>query len=136
MTVIKRAELTVGEVRIIATGEADGDGPVKITHLDISGERITTESLRRLPISVIETAVRWTTDQSDLETFDGRRVGEDPVAFAERVARAYRAAASRSSRPNKVIAEQANVPVSTVRGWVREARLRGLLDVGTQGKAG
>jgi hypothetical protein len=38
--------------------------------------------------------------------------------------------------PAKAMAEHSHVPVSTVRGWIREARLRGKLPPGTRGRAG
>lgn len=136
MADLRRAEFNIDGIRIIATAEIEADDSVKVVHLDITGNRITTEALRRVPISVIEAAARWTADPADLANFDGRRHGEPPAAFAERVAKAYRAAASTSARPNKLLSERAGVPVATVRGWVREARLRGFLEAGTRGKAG
>lgn len=136
MANLRRAEFNIDGIRIVASAELEADGSARVVHLEVSGRRITTEALRRVPISVIEASARWTADPGDLDNFEGRRPGEDPIEFSRRVTKAYRAAASRSSRPNKLIAQQADVPVSTVRGWIREARLRGLLEPGTQGKAG
>lgn len=54
--------------------------------------------------------------------------GYDPDEFYRRVAEAYTAHILRTSRVAPAIAEEAGVPVTTVRGWIREARRRGHLE--------
>lgn len=62
--------------------------------------------------------------------------GTDPAGFSERVAAAYREYAMQTRAPAIKIAEEAGVPVATVRSWIREARRRGKLPPGRKGKAG
>lgn len=64
----------------------------------------------------------------------GRPDAADP-SFYQRVAAAYRSAATESGRPAVVLAEENEVPVETVRRWVKEARRRGFLEAGGKGRA-
>ena len=59
-----------------------------------------------------------------------------PDSFYQQVAEDYLAAASVSARPSVNLARGADVPVSTVRGWVAEARRRGFLPPGQKGRRG
>jgi hypothetical protein len=59
-----------------------------------------------------------------------------PDSFYQLVASDYLEAASVSSRPSVNLATGAGVPVSTVRGWVAEARRRGFLPPGQKGRRG
>lgn len=57
-----------------------------------------------------------------------------PLAGAGGVARAYQDFAPRTRKPAAEIAKEADVPIGTAHGWVREARRRGHLPpVGTAG---
>jgi hypothetical protein len=62
--------------------------------------------------------------------------GSDPEAFYRLVASAYGAYSTQTNAPAVAIAEEANVPVTTVHRWVREARRRGFLPPGRKGRAG
>lgn len=62
--------------------------------------------------------------------------GSDPDGFYQLVARAYAEYAPRTRAPAVEIAKEADVPIGTARGWVREARRRGHLRPGRQGKVG
>jgi hypothetical protein len=65
---------------------------------------------------------------------DGRK---RPDTFYVKVAELYLDLIERSShRPAAEIAEANNVPVTTVRRWIKEARARRLLGPGRTGKAG
>lgn len=59
-----------------------------------------------------------------------------PDSFYQKVASEYLEAASVSARPSVNLATGAGVPVSTVRGWVAEARRRGFLPPGQKGRRG
>jgi hypothetical protein len=59
-----------------------------------------------------------------------------PDSFYQQVARDYLDAASVSPRPAVNLAKGAGVPVSTVHGWVKEARRRGFLPPGQKGRRG
>lgn len=60
----------------------------------------------------------------------------DPDTFYARVAWAYAEYVAQSRAPAVAIAEEAKVPVGTARRWINEARRRGKLRPGRQGKAG
>lgn len=56
--------------------------------------------------------------------------GTDPDGFARRVAEAYADAVAARQSPAEAIREEADVPLATARGWIREARRRGALAPG------
>jgi len=60
----------------------------------------------------------------------------DPEGFYRRVADAYNETLLETSAPAPVLAAEAGVPVPTARRWIAEARRRGLLPPGRQGRAG
>lgn len=62
--------------------------------------------------------------------------GSDPDGFYRRVATAYLQYAVETKAPARAIAEEAQVPVTTVHRWVREARMRGFLRPGRKGRVG
>lgn len=62
--------------------------------------------------------------------------GTNPERFYKQVAEAYSEAVLATSKPAKVMAEEAGVPVGTVHRWIREARRRGYLPPARQGRAG
>jgi hypothetical protein len=61
---------------------------------------------------------------------------EDRKRFARLVANSYKFYVARTPKPALAIAQAEGVPVGTVRRWIREARDLGVLEKGTQGKAG
>lgn len=66
----------------------------------------------------------------------GRPTGQDPEAFYRQVALSYSELARSTRAPAKALADDADVPVTTVHRWIREARRRGFLPPGRKGKAG
>lgn len=62
--------------------------------------------------------------------------GSDPEKFYRQVALAYRQYAIETKAPARAIADEAQVPVTTVHRWIREARQRGFLPPGRKGRAG
>jgi hypothetical protein len=60
----------------------------------------------------------------------------DPEGFYRRVADAYNETLATTSAPAPVLVAEAGVPVPTARRWIAEARRRGLLPPGRQGRAG
>lgn len=134
--------LTPRPVRVYVLWETSDDGKGRhIAGFCVAGGPVTASLVRSIPIGRLERlgplpdgfaegAIR-----SDLAPLQ-RIKGEDPEVFADRVATYYRMFSQSSSKPAKEIADHSEVPVATVRGWIREARMRGKLPPGTQGKAG
>lgn len=59
-----------------------------------------------------------------------------PDSFYEAVARAYTALVPTSRRPAHEIAEANDVPITSVHGWIKEARRRAFLPPGRKGSRG
>lgn len=152
-------DLTV-HLRVEAADEYRID-PV-ITHLLIAAPDIDTNLLRNIhPQRLLAqahkgvqvAAIRDAVDDSALTIGElrgrarppkppGRRkplgrpeAAKDRDAFYQAVAFHYRSAATQSGRPAMVLAEENDVPVETVRRWVKEARRRGHLSPGRKGRA-
>lgn len=129
-------------IRVYVRWEHEAEGKVRLSGLCLAGDNITTDTLRALPVSRLEnlhgvTGVAVPQQQFVRELAPLKRhQGEDPDEFSGRVAYYYRVFAAISSRPAMEIAQHSGVPVGTVRGWIREARLRGKLPPGTRGRAG
>lgn len=125
--------------RVYVRWQNDG-GRTHISGLCLDGAPITTDTLRSIPVGRLENLAATVMAPRMASTDDlsplTRERGSDPEEFAERVATYYRVFAAASDRPAKEMAEHSGVPVGTVRGWIREARLRGKLPPGRQGKAG
>jgi len=66
----------------------------------------------------------------------GRPDGTNSDRFYKRFAATYRSAATESSKPAVILAGENDVPVETVRRWIKEARRRGHLEPGRRGRAG
>lgn len=60
----------------------------------------------------------------------------DPEGHARTTAIAYQEAVRAGRDPGPAMAAEAGVPVCTVYGWIKQARLRGFLPPGQRGKAG
>ncbi|MEU7807893.1 hypothetical protein AB0B18_15715 [Micromonospora chalcea] len=88
-----------------------------------------------------ETEHRWMSWSRSQPTTPAREPlsrpdGTDPDAFSRRVAQAYAVAVESTSAPAKALADEAQVPVTTVHRWIREARQRGHLPPARRGRAG
>jgi hypothetical protein len=59
-----------------------------------------------------------------------------PDSFYEDVASSYLACIESGTKPAPLLASYWRVPVTTIHGWVKEARRRGILQPGRKGKAG
>lgn len=121
-------------------GDSPEGRPV-ITGLVITGDVLTAESLRRVPVRIIEQAMaesRAGTEEqmrAELEALPPLERGDLPAAaFSQLVADHYRIWARYVSRPAAGMAERWGVKSATMHGWIREARLRGLLPEAERGK--
>jgi hypothetical protein len=62
--------------------------------------------------------------------------GRDPEKFYRHVAAVYNLYAETTKAPARSMADEAEVPVTTVHRWIREARIRGFLPPGRKGRVG
>ncbi|WP_460302801.1 hypothetical protein [Actinocorallia aurea] len=112
-----------------------------ISGLCLADGPVTARAIRSIPIGQLELLRRSDTGfpmgliKAHLKPLR-RSDYADPEQFAEQVAHYYLNFSNMSSKPAKEMADHSGVPVTTVRGWIREARLRGKLPPGTKGKAG
>lgn len=145
-------------VRVVARD----DGRMGLAELRVVGEP-TSELLRSIPVGRIEAAAnaqltvldetvshaprrrrsrRWTAAQLDggagweQPGTAGVRTRGRPDRFYEDIATEYLDLARSSRRPAADLADEHEVPVTTVHRWIKEARRRGHLAPGRPGKAG
>jgi hypothetical protein len=131
-------------------------GRSKITSLTVSSAQgVTVNALRSLPLRGIEK--KRDKDWAGIQRFARQITGYDaltelqellaqlpdgerrrvPARFYELVASIYKSQVSAGFRtPSRSIAKATDTPLPTVQGWVRRARLRGLLPPARQGTAG
>ena len=94
------------------------------------------ELRRRLAVVTDEIASLRTQTRGTLPKLR-RPTGKDVRSFYVQVADAYELALLRTHHPAAALADAAQVPVTTMHRWIREARRRGLLAPATrQGAAG
>ncbi len=113
-----------------------------LSGLLLLGDSIRGETLRKVPVSVMENSHNLTQRQSDAEAMGPiadlpplrREPGMTPEAFSQLVAQHYRAWAAVVPSPVAAIAAEWKVKPPTVHGWIREARLRGYLPPARRGK--
>lgn len=126
----------------------DEHGRWAITDLHLRAQRLTAGMLRAISLPLLEArrnddataAVAWemvaSLPQRERITRPPRNSPGDLDVFYQRVALAYRTYARMGQHPAPAIAEEADVPVTTVHRWVRESRRRGYLPPGRQGQVG
>lgn len=143
----------------------DEVGNVVITRLVVSGPRLTSTDLRRIPVGRIEAFLNAGPRRDHVlrapigldplrELEEVADEGPDNVyrhdsgrtrlrrprrgeseEFFAHVAEAYRHYVQVTKSPALDIAAEANVPVPTARRWINEARQRGYLSPGERGRA-
>lgn len=139
----QRYTMAGGEVVNLRVEERGGR--FVITDLRLQGDNITSATLRTLPVGRWEAQAnayggylqRVRTDRSPADDRPPltRPSGSEPDAFYQGVAAAYREYVVQTTAVGVRIAEEAGVPVTTAHRWIREARRRGYLPAGKQGKA-
>lgn len=120
---------------------ANADGRMVLTGLAVVGDGLTAESLRRIPVSVIEQAMAEKTAGTDEQRKAElaklpplERGSLSAAAFSQLVADHYKIWARYTARPAAGMAGEWDVKSATIHGWIREARLRGLLPEAERGK--
>lgn len=111
------------------------EGRTVITGLCLEGDDLCTSTLREVSLSRLAASLGAPPPQTDRPRLR-RPDGSDPDGFYRQVAGAYSSLVCDTSRPAKAMAEEAGVPVATVHRWIHEARRRGFLPVGRQGRSG
>jgi hypothetical protein len=126
----------IAGTRLYVTWETGENGRSELTGLCVTGQPITGEMLRAVPVSrLTRLPAAQQVDLSQITALH-RSKNASPEEFAADVAWYYGVFGQLSPHPAKAIAEHSGVPVGTVRGWIREARMRGALPPGTRGRAG
>ena len=120
---------------------ANADDRMVLTGLVVVGPGLTAESLRRIPVSVIEQAMAEKAAGSERQMNDElgklrplERGSLSAPEFSQVVADHYRVWARYVATPAAGMSERWGVKSATMHGWIREARLRGLLPEVGRGK--
>lgn len=121
------------DARVLVQASERGDRKV-VTRLVIEADLIDASLLRHVAIGRVEALLNAPTDARAVTL--QRPDGSDPATFYRSVADAYNATVPHSSRPARLMADQASVPVGTVHRWIAEARRRGYLPPARKGRAG
>lgn len=102
-----------------------------------SDGRVSAALMRDTPVARLEAILNSPVGVDDNAFPDARsyrlrgaRSRPKPVGFHERLAHVYLAAMQQTRRPAQKIASANGVPVTTVHGWVKEARRQGHLPPG------
>ncbi len=133
---------------LLAFSLAERDGRLIVDSLTVTappGEAapngVTAAVLRSVPVGRIFAAVNSVEAEESADNYlvpgakaKGRK--GKPEGFYERVSQAYSFASRQTRAPAARIAEANDVPTATVHGWISEARRRGLLPSGQNGRAG
>lgn len=135
--------VTVPDAAVWARFSEAESGRWVLSGLLLLGDGIKGETLRKVPVSVMENSHNLTQRQNDAEVMDAiaelpplrREPGMTPEQFSQLVARHYRAWAAVVPNPVASIAAEWKVKPPTVHTWIREARLRGFLPPARKGRA-
>jgi hypothetical protein len=130
-----------GGVEVFTRLEDDHNGRSVVREVVVrSDDRVASDHLHRIPLSSVERLISGHQLVAELHARDleplQRRSDDTPEKFAERVAQHYLVYSAVSRAPAVTIAEKAQVPVSRVHRWIREARKLGKLPPGRPGTAG
>lgn len=126
---------------VFVQAKTNADGRGVLAGLVLAGDGITAESLRQVPVSVIERVLgeRSVGTEKDMRAElaklppleRGDLSAED---FSRLVAAHYKVWARRVPKPAAAMAREWGVNGNTMHGWIREARLRGFLPEAERGK--
>lgn len=108
------------------------DGQMAVQALHIYAATITANDLRQVSIRQLETLDAPPHPSLPLTRPDGT----NPDGHARLVAEHYRHFAALGNNPAKLMAEKADVPVTTVHRWIRDARRAGVLGPARKGRTG
>lgn len=119
----------------------NADDRMVLTGLVLVGDGITAESLRRIPVRVIEQASaevaagnrdRMRAELAKLPPLERGTLSAGE--FSQLVADHYKVWARYTLKPAAGMSAEWGVKSATMHGWIREARLRGLLPEAERGK--
>lgn len=128
---------------------AERDGRMVVTGLHITGDHVTATTISTLHLARLEAAATAKLAQVNprvRDEGDGHRAADRPVLerperpfpdeFYHLIAGCYLSAAIETENPVSLLAREGGFPHETVRRWVKEARKRGYLPRGLEGRAG
>lgn len=131
-------ELVPG-VAVTAGFARDENGRYILTAAFLSGGAVTSDTLRRVPVVVLENAMNIGHDavRDDVDQLPPLRRTREMSSedFSRLVAEHYKVWARGVPHPVAAMAADANAKLPTVHTWVREARLRGLLPAAKRRKS-
>jgi hypothetical protein len=126
------------------TGMAAGytkneSGRYVLSMVVLTGDAITTDIVRRVPVVALENSVNISGNdvRAEIDTLPPlrRTPGMTPEEFSRLVAQHYTTWARGVPHPVAAMAADAGAKLPTVHTWVREARLRGFLPPAKRGKS-
>ncbi|MBV9040308.1 MAG: hypothetical protein JOZ68_04865 [Acidimicrobiia bacterium] len=134
------------DAQVLVNVEPAEDGRYRVVGLQVTGNGVSAEHLRAIPVGRIEAAANAfhhtnaaPARKPKARVAEALRLGDGrgyPDEFYGAVAAIYHNLVGHSSRPIAELAEANEVPNTTAQRWVREARKRGKLPPGRPGKAG
>jgi hypothetical protein len=130
------------DVAVFARYSESDSGRQVLSGLLLLGDNIRGETLRKVPITVMENARNLTESYSSgtlKEALDKlpplrREPGMTAEQFSKLVAEHYKAWANEVPSPAAAIAAEWGLKPPTVHSWIREARLRGFLPPARRGR--
>lgn len=139
LLIAAQGRITAGALRDVPIGriEATINGTPLLLQAARSAVGKPDPLLKRLKTGPVRRFASDDADQVSELAFTplGRPDRTDPAAFYAHVAARYRVLVQQTSKPGVAMALEAEVPVATARRWINEARRRGLLPPGRQGRA-
>lgn len=127
--------------RLWSQFQPDPDGRLTLVGMLLIADGITADRLRKIPVGVLEDAASQAGYggeeqlRATLAKLPPLKRGDLSAAeFSGLVAEHYKAWVRHTSRPAAAMARESGEKGPTVHGWIREARLRGLLPEAERGK--
>ncbi|MFC5946370.1 hypothetical protein, partial [Micromonospora harpali] len=132
-------DVTIPGAELYARYTKNELGRFVLSGLVMLGEAIPAEVLRKVPVAALENSINISQDtvREEVDKLPPlrRTPGMDPVEFSRLVAEHFKTWTRPFPHPPAAMAADADTKVTTVHGWIREARLRGFLPPARRGKA-
>jgi hypothetical protein len=134
------------DAQVLVRTEEEADGRWVIKEIQVKGDALTGDDLRKIPLRQIEAREQRVPPKPkpkrSLRRYQ-RPAGEPELnrpdggdLFYQELAARYKELAEETHKPSVEIARERNVPITTARRWVQTARARGFLPPARPGAAG